>query len=187
MLVCDNLFRGKLVRLSAEEPDTFADACTRWGNDSEYLRLLDNDPARMWSSKKRKDWLEKDLEKEYEDPAPFWWGIRTLSEDRLIGFVGLWEILWNQGNTSVGIGIGERDCWGKGYGADAMRLAVGFAFRELNLRRVTLEVFGYNPRAIRSYEKVGFKEEGRQREYLHRDGQRYDLVHMGILREEWQG
>jgi RimJ/RimL family protein N-acetyltransferase len=68
-----------------------------------------------------------------------------------------------------------------------MRLVVGFAFRELNLRRVTLVVFDYNPRAIRSYEKSGFKVEGRLREAMNRDGQRYDMVYMGILKEEWQG
>jgi RimJ/RimL family protein N-acetyltransferase len=187
MLEHDSLFKGKLVRLGAEEPGVFADAFTRWRRDSEYVRLLDNEPARLWSSKKAKEWLEKDLDKEYDDTSSYLWSIRTQAEDRLIGFVGLWDIRWNHGDTMVGIGIGERDCWGKGYGTEAMRLVVGFAFRELNLRRVTLVVFDYNPRAIRSYEKSGFKVEGRLREAMNRDGQRYDMVYMGILKEEWQG
>ena len=56
---------------------------------------------------------------------------------------------------------------------------------EMNLRRVSLNVFEYNPRGIRSYEKAGFRHEGRQRQYLNRDGRRWDIVYMGILREEW--
>jgi RimJ/RimL family protein N-acetyltransferase len=60
-----------------------------------------------------------------------------------------------------------------------------YAFMEVNLRRVTLTVFEYNPRAIRSYEKAGFRHEGRLRKLLHRDGNRYDELFMGVLREEW--
>ena len=61
-----------------------------------------------------------------------------------------------------------------------------FAFNELNLWRVTLGVYAYNPRAIRSYEKAGFRREGLVRGDCRRDGQRWDSVFMGILREEWQ-
>ena len=86
----------------------------------------------------------------------------------------------------MGIGIGERDCWGKGYGTDAMRVVLRFAFVELNLHRVGLNVFEYNPRAIRSYEKAGFVEEGRLRGFLHRNNRRWDLIFMGILRDEWE-
>jgi len=85
----------------------------------------------------------------------------------------------------VGLGIGERDFWGRGYGTDVMKLILRYAFMEINLRRVTLTVFEYNPRAIRSYEKAGFRHEGRLRKLLHRDGRRYDELFMGILREEW--
>jgi RimJ/RimL family protein N-acetyltransferase len=66
-----------------------------------------------------------------------------------------------------------------------MQLILGYAFMELNLHRVSLDVFGYNLRAIRSYEKVGFKLEGRKREMLLREGKRWDLIYMGILRAEW--
>ena len=85
----------------------------------------------------------------------------------------------------MGIGIGERQDWNNGYGTDAMQVILRYAFMELNLRRVTLNVFEYNPRAIRSYEKAGFRHEGRIRQYLNRDGQRWDILYMGILREEW--
>jgi RimJ/RimL family protein N-acetyltransferase len=81
--------------------------------------------------------------------------------------------------------MGARESWGKGYDTDAMRVILRFAFQELNLRRVSLDTFEYNPRAIRSYEKAGFVLEGRARGYLNREGKRWDLIFMGILQEEW--
>jgi hypothetical protein len=70
-------------------------------------------------------------------------------------------------------------------GTDAMRVMLRYVFNELNLRRVSLIVFEYNLRAIRSYEKVGFVHEGRVRRVMQRDGRRWDFLYMGILREEW--
>jgi RimJ/RimL family protein N-acetyltransferase len=66
-----------------------------------------------------------------------------------------------------------------------MRLIVQYGFVELNLRRITLGLHAYNERALKSYQKVGFKLEGRVREEGLRDGVRYDGLDMGILREEW--
>jgi RimJ/RimL family protein N-acetyltransferase len=67
-----------------------------------------------------------------------------------------------------------------------MRIILRYAFTELNLHRVSLDTFEYNPRAIRSYEKAGFKIEGRVRQLLNREGRRWDVIYMGILREEWE-
>jgi RimJ/RimL family protein N-acetyltransferase len=86
---------------------------------------------------------------------------------------------------NLGIAIGEHEEWGKGYGIDAVRVILRLAFTELNLHRVSLTVFDYNQRAIRSYKKAGFRLERRQRFFLKREGQRWDLIHMGILRNEW--
>jgi RimJ/RimL family protein N-acetyltransferase len=127
---------------------------------------------------------EKDLE---NGPGQdFFFGIHILENDHLIGFINLFGIEWNHGNTWVGIGLGEREYWGKGYGTEAMQLVLRYAFTELNLHRVTLGVFDYNPRAIRSYEKAGFVHEGRVRKELLKNGQYWDALEMGILREEWQ-
>jgi RimJ/RimL family protein N-acetyltransferase len=85
----------------------------------------------------------------------------------------------------VGIAIGERDFWGRGYGTEAMQLVLGYAFLELNLRRVSLALHAYNERALKSYEKAGFKLEGVMRGEVLREGRRTDTLFMGILREEW--
>jgi RimJ/RimL family protein N-acetyltransferase len=181
--VKNDLFRGRLVRLATEESQALAEAMSKWQRDSEFHRLLDTEPAMAISVKGTKDWIEKVLEK--EDATFIFFTIHTLDEDRLIGFVGLDTIRWNHGDAFVFLALGEREYWGKGYGTDAMRVILRYAFTELNLHRVSLDVFEYNPRAIRSYEKAGFRYEGRKRKSLSRDGQRADDVWMGILREEW--
>ena len=180
----DDIFRGQLVRLGSIDPQTLAEAFTRWNRDTEYLRLLDDEPARPRSVNTQKTWIEKELEEGGDLQHSF--TIRTMEGDELIGFIGLFEIQWNHGNCWVGIGLGEREYWGKGYGTDAMRTVLRYAFDELDLERVTLSVFEYNPRAIRSYEKAGFTHEGRARQALNRDGERKDILFMGILRDEWK-
>jgi RimJ/RimL family protein N-acetyltransferase len=86
----------------------------------------------------------------------------------------------------MGIQIGEREYWGKGYGTDALRVLLRYAFDELNLARVSLSVLEGNVRAMRSYEKCGFKYEGRERQAWAYEGRRWDEVYMGLLREEWE-
>jgi RimJ/RimL family protein N-acetyltransferase len=137
----------------------------------------------MISAKKWQEWLEKDLDRASIDG--YFFAIRTLESDVLIGFIGFFALLLNHGDAHVAIAIGERGSWNKGYGTDAMRIILHYAFNELNLRRVGLGVFEYNSRAIRSYEKAGFVHEGRMREAIHRDGKRFDFLFMGIFRDEW--
>jgi RimJ/RimL family protein N-acetyltransferase len=176
-----NLFRGELVRLSAEEPELLGKTLWSWDRDSEFRRLLDDEPPCLWSAKNIQTWFEKPNEEQAD--RGFYFLMRTLQDDRLIG---LWVNEWSRAEAEVGIGIGDRESWGKGFGTDAMRVIMRYAFCELNLQRITLQVFDYNARAIRSYEKVGFTHEGRTRKAIFRDGSRADIVTMGILREEWQ-
>ena len=173
------VFQGKNIRLTIFDAEHDAECLARWSQDSEYQQLQSSGPSSLWSVKQIKDWMEKHYAEMYS------FTIRTLADDRAIGSVDLGGIDWVVGNAWIGIGIGEREYWGKGYGTDAMNVFLGFAFGSLNLKRISLTVFEYNERAIKSYIKVGFKEEGRQRQWMQRAGQRFDLVFMGILREEW--
>ncbi len=177
-----DLYHGKLVRLAAESPEFLSQSSIRWDRDTEFHRLVDSDPAQLWSQKKIKEWMEKYMEDDPLDAIRF--SIRTLTDDKLIGFLVL-RPDWVHADAWVGIGIGERDYWGKGYGTDAMCLLLQYAFLEANLRRVTLALHSYNLRALKSYEKVGFKVEGVLRGDTLREGNRTDGIHMGILREEW--
>lgn len=179
----NDLLRGELVRLKADNPEVRARCFAQWNQDTEWLRLLDTDPPRIPSEKKWREMFEKDLER--NDQNDLFLSICTLENDRMIGFIGLFDLYMNHSDTLVAIALGERKFWGKGYGTDAMRIMLRFAFNELNLRRVGLIVFEYNPRAIRSYEKAGFKHEGRVRGSILREGKRWDFLYMGVLRDEW--
>lgn len=174
-----DLWQGKLVRLTAEEVDTDAALIARWERDSEFHRLASPHPAYPVSAAQ--------VKREYkaDNPIRFGFHIRTLQDNRFIGDIGLWVSSWASGEAWVGISIGERDYWGKGYGSDAMRLILRYAFTELNLFRVSLDALGSNVRAIRSYEKCGFVLEGNLRDAARYDGQYFDEVYMGILRDEW--
>ena len=103
-----------------------------------------------------------------------------------IGSCGLQKINWRNRQGEVGIFIGAREYWGWGYGTDAMRTLLNWGFHTLNLNRIYLRVFADNPRAIRSYQKAGFVEEGRLRQDDFRNGVYRDTLLMSLLREEWE-
>ena len=177
-----SLFTGELVRLAAKQADDnplFA----RWENDAEYLRFSEYGAVRPHSvaELKRSD----EHEDNHGNGRAFRFIFRTLADDKPIGAGDLW-VDWNHRNAWLGIGIGEADYRGKGYGTDAMRLLVGYGFRELDLYRIQLGVFRNNLRAIRCYEKVGFVHEVVKRAEVYRDGQRIDCLYMGLLRSEWE-
>ena len=173
-----SLFTGKLLRLSsptAEDQATFA----AWAQNDDYLRHLDDDPVRPLSSASFSNFGEP------QDENSYYFHLRTLAEDKLIGFVVLFNIKWGNQTADMAIGIGDSEYRGKGYGRDALQLILNYAFAELNLHRVGLTVMEYNEAAIRAYERVGFVREGVQRQMVQREGRRYDLLTYGILRDEW--
>ena len=179
-----NLFQGQLVRLKAVDPQLMAEAYSRWSQDSEYWRLMSAEPTQPMSVKSTREWLEDEL---FRDPPGFiMFAINTLEDDKLIGEVGFEDQDLPNCEAFVAIGLGERENWGKGYGTDAMRIILRYAFNELNLQRISLTVSEYNPRAVQSYLKAGFVVEGRLRGAERRDGRRFDLVYMGILLAEWE-
>lgn len=149
----------------------------RWFNDPEVRQYLETYMPMSLAQEER--WFEAQL----EQGDRFIVGIETL-EGRLIGNLSLTNIDWKNSKAVLGIVIGEKEFWGRGYGTDAIVTALGFAFRELNLHRVSLRVYEYNHRAIRCYEKCGFRREGRLREAHFRGGKYHDELVMGILREE---
>jgi RimJ/RimL family protein N-acetyltransferase len=112
--------------------------------------------------------------------------IHVRDDDRLIGTCALSQLDADNGSALFHITIGEADCWGRGYGTETVALMLGHAFEKLGLHRIGLSVFAFNERAIRSYEKAGFREEGRLREAVWRDGRWWDEVQMGVIEREWR-
>jgi RimJ/RimL family protein N-acetyltransferase len=116
----------------------------------------------------------------------FAYAIHLAADERLIGTTTLSALDPDNGSVLFHITVGEHDCWGRGLGTEATELMVRHAFDVLELHRVGLSVFEFNGRAIRAYEKVGFRVEGRSREAVWRDGAFWDEIHMGILDSEWR-
>ncbi len=174
------LFYGERVRLGAFHPED-AVALARWDQDTDYSRYLDSAPAVPRTEAKLKRWMDE----ETRGSAVFTFAIRTLDIDLLIGFIQIDGIMWNHRTGWVAIGIGEAEYRGRGYGYEAMQLALQFAFDEINLHRLQLTVFSYNLTAIALYEKLGFQREGIMRDALLRDGTRHDMLMYGMLRHEW--
>lgn len=104
----------------------------------------------------------------------------------LIGTVILRQIDLLNGTASLGISIEQREVWGKGYGTEAVKLAVDFGFRFKNLHNISLYTTSFNTRAIRAYEKAGFKLFGKRREAVLLAGKRYDELHMECLVSEFE-
>jgi RimJ/RimL family protein N-acetyltransferase len=113
------------------------------------------------------------------------WAIETLARD-YIGEITLTKIDRINRSAQVGIVIGSKPHWNKGFGTDAMRVVLRFAFDNMNLHRVWLNVYDFNVRGIKSYEKCGFTREGVQRELRFLDGRYHDSVLMGILEGEYR-
>ena len=131
--------------------------------------------------------LQKEFEREASDPPRDRTNFAIEAEGRCIGTCGLFDIDVNARHAELGIGIGDKDYWGRGYGREAVGLVLDYAFRFRNLRRVWLEVHSANERGIRSYRSCGFVEEGRMRGHVWLDGRYVDNVIMGVLREEREG
>ena len=177
----ENIFRGALVQLTALRKDD-ASTMAGWTNDSEFLRLADSRPAYPRDEAAA---VER-MEEQRKASDAFHFGIRLVDTEELIGNVGIEGIEWPHGTAWISIGIGDRTRWGKGYGYEAMQLVLDYSFRELNLHRVQVTVFGYNERAVALYEKLGFRREGVWREWGQRDGMRFDMILYGLLGSEWR-
>ncbi|MGD8794936.1 MAG: GNAT family protein [Anaerolineae bacterium] len=175
------LLRGTKVRLTAISKDDAA-AIAGWSGDVGFLRLQDSNMALPQNQAQMVANLEE-MEKSSTDVG---FAIRTVADGALIGTIGFYEIEWANQAAWLGMGIGPREAWGQGYGTEALRLALQYAFDELNLHRITLTVLAYNERAIALYERAGFQREGVFREFGRRDGKRYDMYLYGLLRPEWQ-
>ncbi|PKL23873.1 MAG: GNAT family N-acetyltransferase [Spirochaetae bacterium HGW-Spirochaetae-3] len=113
------------------------------------------------------------------------YGIVDAATDALIGSCGLMDIDFLNRSAEIGIVLGDKAYWGKGYGAEALSLLLDYAFRYLNLHNVMLRVYAYNPRGIACYEKVGFRTIGRRRDAIMRNLAAHDIVYMDIVADDF--
>ena len=174
------ILRGEKVFLRASERDDIPNF-VRWLNDAETGSFL-NMRAPMSRAMEEK-WFEGMVERQGKDHYHF--VICLLDDGRPIGSLSLFQIDYVNGNAGIGISIGDKSLWGKGFGTDAMNALVDFGFGMLRLERLWLEVYDFNKRAQRSYDKSGFVLEGIERKAIFKQGRYIDVQLMAILRDEW--
>jgi RimJ/RimL family protein N-acetyltransferase len=121
-----------------------------------------------------------------EDPNQMVFAIE-IETGQLIGNLALMDLNWKDRRAELGIVIGDKSHWGKGYAQDAIQTLLAFAFRQMNLNRIYLRVFTDHAPAINAYRKCGFIEEGRLREEIYAEGAYHDMLMMGILKREFGG
>lgn len=174
---------GNSIHLRGIEK-TDLERMARWSNDSEVTQYMvmgtvpNSGPIYCsWKSV----YEEYELLQESEKDVVFAI-IEKVSGD-MIGLVGLYNISWIPRHAELRIVIGEKDCFGRGYGTEAIMLVVKYAFEKLNLNKVHLGVNANNVRAIKAYKKAGFVEEGVLRDYIYRNGRYYDAMMMCVIRE----
>jgi RimJ/RimL family protein N-acetyltransferase len=184
-MLTEQLFEGPTVRFAPLDAERDAEIISKWSHDPDYLRLLSADIAKPLSPFQIKKQFEE-WEKEVEKRAAFNFAVRHKEDDRLIGLARLFRIEWTHAAGSLQIGIGDRTDRGKGCGTEALHMLLRYAFDELNLYRLSASAPEYNIGAIRFLERAGFVVEVRRRKALLRDGQRWDVVMLGLLRDEWK-
>ncbi len=176
-------FQNDRVRLRALEREDL-DNYARWFSDTEVQRTL-----MVYAPQSREGeqaWLEGAMMG--KSGGDFVFAVEAIdgAEAVHIGSCAAHKPDWRNASCEIGIAIGEKAYWGKGYGPAAFALLLEFCFGELNLHRVYLRVYDFNQRGIRAYQKLGFKEEGRLREAFYREGAYHDVIYMGLLKREWQ-
>ena len=178
-MVADAVLEASTVRLRPlAERDL--PLLVRWSNDPDVRHWLHRSERPPTTLALEREWHERRL----RDPSWAEWRIETAA-GRRIGVVRLRGIEAGHGRSELGVYIGEKDSWGRGYGTDAIRRVLRHAFDDLGLRRVSLITDADNARGIRCYEKCGFRREALLRGHRLRYGEPLDMVAMGVLRQEF--
>ena len=152
----------------------------KWSDDAEIRGLIGEVTPMSQAD------CEKFLEKVCADNSREWFVVVVKENSRVIGEAGLLRMDRAWRATDVSVIIGEKEEWGKGYGTETILLLLDYAFRHLNFHRVAIGVVGFNERALRFWEKVGFRKEGVHRDGYYYDGKYYDFVMMSILEDEFR-
>ncbi|MCL4561325.1 MAG: GNAT family N-acetyltransferase [Chloroflexi bacterium] len=179
----ETLLEGKLVYLGSFDPEGDAEVESVWTHDPEYTHLFLMEPARPLSPGQIR---KKHQAEGKADQERFFFSIRKREDNRMIGLVVLDWINWPSGYGRLALVIGDPRDRGHGYGSEALQLLLKYAFTELNLSRLTAFTFEYNLVGIHMLEKAGFLIEVRQRQAINRRNQRWDLLVLGALKEDWQ-
>ncbi|HEX8253227.1 MAG TPA: GNAT family protein [Thermoanaerobaculia bacterium] len=171
------MIAGEYVILRAFERDD-AERCYRWMNDPNIVRTLKSRYPIAFQNEI--EWLERAM---HPLSTERHFAVERKDDRTHVGNASIHDIEWVSRVASFGLFIGEPSAWNRGFGSDAIRTMVRFAFDEMNLRKLRTDVFDYNDRAKHVLEAQGFVQEGRLRSEFYRDGSYHDIVILSTFRD----
>ncbi|WP_130805560.1 GNAT family N-acetyltransferase [Senegalia massiliensis] len=174
------MYKGEKVVLTEYRKEDIKKA-KEYVNDAEIKGLLSPGIPYPYTLEDEEKWYQN--QSANNDKYNF--AIRTLEDNKYIGGCGINSVNWKNSNVIIGIFIGDKDYWSKGYGTDALKVLIKFIFNEMNINKIKLNVYSFNKRAIRCYEKCGFKVEGVLKQEIYRHGKYQDDILMALLKEDW--
>lgn len=174
MISGENLILSKIEKKDMDE-------IYLWFEDREFLKFYDYYPP-VPQSRDQVDKTFEDYEKNEESQV---FAVRLQKDGKIIGVAGYDDIVKENKVATLFIGIGNNEQRGKGFGKEALKLLLGYGFESCGFHRIQLNVLEFNKSAIALYEKAGFIREGTYREFVLREGRRYDLHLYGMLKREW--
>ncbi|HEX6097482.1 MAG TPA: GNAT family protein [Thermoanaerobaculia bacterium] len=175
------MIAGEHTILRAFERDD-AERCYRWMNDPNIVRTLKSRYPIAFQNEM--EWLDRAM---HEGVNERHFAIERKDDRTHIGNASIHDIDWVSRTAAFGLFIGEPSAWNRGFGSDAIRTLVRFAFEEMNLRKLRISVFEYNDRAKHVLETQGFAQEGRLRREFYREGSYHDLLILAIFRDGESG
>ena len=180
----NSIFETERIRLTAFSDDDLPQFAA-WLSNFGLQRLVN--PG-MSTPHDKDDFLNPDgwFQADIRSEKSRIFALRTRKDDVFIGVSALSGLNMVTHCAEIGINLAHPDYQGKGYGSEVMLIIMRYGFQQFNLNKINLQVMGFNTRAIRLYEKLGFQHEVRQRETLFHDGKMFDSLFMGILRSEWE-
>jgi RimJ/RimL family protein N-acetyltransferase len=153
----------------------------RWYGDEEIWRLT------SWAAEPmRRSSVEKLFEDREKSPKDDSFAIHREGKEEPIGVIGLTNIDEANASAELSIIVGAPEDRDRGFGTEAIRIILRYAFEDLGLDRVGLSVFEFNEPAISAYEKLGFERVGRMHQAIRRDGRFHDAILMRVLASEWR-
>jgi RimJ/RimL family protein N-acetyltransferase len=168
---------GKRIYLREVRPSDVNERYYRWMNDPEVTRYLE---SRFFpnATEKLHDYVVGKL----GDRDNVFLAIVLKEGDRYIGNIKLGPIQWIHRLADIGLLIGEKDCWGKGYATEAIQLVSDYAFNVLNLHKLNAGCYGPNEGSARAFQKAGFVVEGVRKEQFYANGSYVDDILLGLVR-----
>ena len=171
------MYYGEKVCLRAYKEEDISIA-TSLVNDKELKKFLVTGVPFPTSPWEEESWVKSQKSNE---KGEYNFAIEDIKTKKYIGGCGIQHVNWLARVAVVGIMIGDKDYWGKGYGTDAMRVLMKFIFEDMNIHKIRLSTFSFNSRAKRCYEKCGFQVEGILKDEIFKDGKYYDEIIMSAF------